>query len=228
MFSLLMPDSRPARSLGLVSVLVSGLVMTSFSACQAPAAQQERDDVAASIQHGRYAEAVEQARRMAEENPGDARARALHLDAQVALILDQGRVQVFHGDLTRALQYFEEARALAPEHPTVASWIEKTRAQLAVQWLDAAAENTGPERMEQAEQCFEKVLLYDPHNADAKRGLSQLLLLENYRAGMSKTYFDDGLSSFRELFLQQARCSVQISPRYAENEPANERAREVE
>lgn len=222
-----MPASRPAWSLGLVSVPVLGLVMASFSACQAPDAEHERD-VAASIQHGRYAEAVEQARRMVEEDPGDARARALQVDAQVAFILNQGRDQVFRGDLTRALQYFEEALALAPEHPTVKSWIVKTRAQLAVQWLDAAAENTGPEHMEQAEQCLENVLLYDPDNAAAKRGLSQLLLLANYRAGMSKTYFDDGLSSFRELFLPQARRSFQISRRYAENEPASVRGRQVE
>ena len=218
-----MTASRCTRSLGLVL----GLVATSFSACQAPETEREQD-VVSSIQHGHYAEAVEHARRMAEENPGDARAQALHLDAQVALILDQGRAQVFHGDLTRALEYFEQAQALVPENPTVAHWIEKTHAQLAVQWLDAAAEYTGPEHMKQAEQCYEKVLQYDPDTADAIRGLSQLLVLENYRSGMSKTYFDDGLSSFRELLLQQARRAFQISRRYAENEPATVRAGQVE
>ncbi len=219
-----MPDSRLPPS--LVGLFL-GLVVAAAPACQTPETQSERD-VVLSIQHGRYAEALEDARRLAEQNPGDARTQALHLDAQVAFILDRGREHVFHGDLARALEYFEEAEALVPEHPTVTSWIGKTRAQLAVQWLDAAADNTGPEGMEQAELCFEKVLQYDPDNPDAKRGLSQLLLLENYRAGLSKTYFDDGLSSFRELLLEQARRAFQISRRYAENEPATMRAGQVE
>lgn len=218
-----MPDSLPAAStLGFLL----GLVVTS-SACRTQEAQRERDVVSA-IHHGQYAVALEEAGRLAQQNPGDARAQALHTDAQVAFILDRGREQVFHGDLTRALEYFEQAQALVPEHPTVASWIQKTRAQLAVQWLDAAADNTGPEHMEEAETCYEKVLLYDPDNADAIRGLSQLLLLKNYRAGLSKTYFDDGLSSFRELLLEQARRAFQVSRRYAENEPAAMRGKQVE
>jgi tetratricopeptide (TPR) repeat protein len=198
-----------------------------LAACQATEVEHERDVVSA-IQHGRYDEALAEARRLAESNPRDERAQALHRDAQVAWILDRARDQVLRGSLERGLEYLEQARSLAPEHPTVESWIEKTRAQLAVHWLDAAAENSGPESMDEAERCYEKVLEYDPDNAPAIDGLSHLLLLKNYRAGLSKTYFDDGVSSFRELLLEQARRAFQVSRRYAENEPAATRAGQVE
>jgi len=218
-----MSDSRRALS----SWCFPGLVLTAAAACQSHEVGRERD-VVSDIQHGRYDEALAEARRQAEANPDDASAQALHLEAQVAWILDRGRDQVFHGDLARGLEHFEKARALAPTHPTVASWIEKTRAQLAVQWLDAAAENKGPDNMAEAERCYEKVLQYDSDNRDAIRGLSQLLLLKNYRAGLSKTYFDDGVSSFRELLLEQARRAFQVSLVYVENEPAAVRAEQVE
>ena len=204
-----------------------GLVVSVAVACQSQASKGEQGVVSA-IQHGRYAAAMEEARMLAEANPQDAGAQALYEHAQVAWMLDRGRVAVFHGELERGLAYLERAQALAPDHPAVGSWIKKTRAQLATEWLDAAAENTGPENMEEAERCYEKVLYYDPGNPGAIQGLAQLLLLKNYRAGLSKTYFDDGVSSFRELLLQQARRSFQVSRHYRENEPAALRAEQVE
>jgi tetratricopeptide (TPR) repeat protein len=214
-----MSDRHPSPCASFLALLLA--------ACQATEVEHERDVVSA-IQHGRYDEALAEARRLAESNPRDEHAQALHREAQVAWILDRARDQVLRGSLERGLEYLEQARSLAPEHPTVESWIEKTRAQLAVHWLDAAAENSGPESMDEAERCYEKVLEYDPDNAPAIDGLSHLLLLKNYRAGLSKTYFDDGVSSFRELLLEQARRAFQVSRRYAENEPAATRAGQVE
>lgn len=218
-----MSDRRRPRLSGLPLLLALGL----GPACQGP--REEREErVIAAVQEGRFAEAAEHARRLAEANPKDAAAQALYRDARVALALDQGRDQVFHGDLTRALELFEGALALAPGNEMVETWIAKTRSQLAVEWLDAAAECTGPEQLDEAEHCYEMVLRYAPHNQNAVRGLAHVLLLKNYRAGMSKTYFDDGLSSFRELMLEQARRAFQISRRYRDNEPAGLRAEQVE
>jgi tetratricopeptide (TPR) repeat protein len=209
----------PGPSLALVLILTAG--------CQAREVRGE-ERVAAAVQHGRYGEALTEARRLAEQRPGDARTAALLRDAELAYVLDQGRTEVFRGDLGRALEHFEEARALAPGHQTVENWIGKTRAQLANQWLDRAAAATGPDHLDKSEEAYEKVLAFDPDNEDGKRGLAQVLLLKNYRAGMSKTYFDDGLSSFRRLLLEQARRSFQVSNRYRENDPASTRAEEVE
>jgi len=215
------------RSLPSPAGLVLGLLACAALGCQGSGKAVDQP-VADAVQHGRYGMALERARRQAEANPGDSNAQAVYRDARVAYILDQGRREVFKGQLTEGLAHFEEAKALAPDHPTVESWIEKTRAQLAVYWLDRAAEQIGPEHMNEAELCYEKVLHYDPDNPDAVRGLSQLLLLKNYRGGMSKTYFDDGLSSFHLLQLEQARRAFQVSRRYAENEPAASRGRQVE
>jgi len=210
-----------------VLVLPLGLGLALAPACNGPSTEREQRVVEA-VQGGRYSEALERARRLSEESPNDADLAGLYRDAQVAYILDQGREEVFHGDLKRGLDLFEQALAIAPGHPVVEGWIAKTRAQLAVKWLDAAAEHTGPEQLDEAEQCYERVLEYDSVNADAQRGLAHVLLLKNYRAGMSKTYFDDGLSSFRELELEQARRAFQASRRYRENEPAEMRGGQVE
>lgn len=193
-------------------------------------AQETRSDekVVSAIVHGQYTVALEEARRLAEANPNDPGAQELYREAELAFLLDQGRQAVFHGELNLGLELFEKAAALAPDHPTVRTWIQKTRKQLAVYWLDRAAEVTGPEHLDEAELAYERVLQYDPASAAAIDGLSHVLLLKNYRAGMSKTYFDDGLSSFHALLLEQARRAFQVSRRYRENDPATQRAGQVE
>src|SRR5688572_14992549 len=208
-------------------LLLLGLVALPALACQSQEAGQE-DQIVSDVQHGRYGRALENARQLAEENPDDERAQMLYRDAQVALIMDQARKEIFLGDPTRGLELLEGAWRLAPGHPAIESWVEKTRAQLAVHWLDVAADNTGPEHIDDAEFAYEKVLEYDPDNVDARRGLAQLLLLKNYRGGMSKTYFDDGLTSFREFLLEQAKRAFIVSRHYAENEPALARGEQVE
>jgi len=203
------------------------LLCLASAACQA---QETRSDekVVSAIVHGQYTVALEEARRLADANPNDPAAQELYREAELAFLLDQGRQAVFHGDLNLGLELFEKAGVLVPDHPTVRAWIEKTRKQLAVHWLDRAAEVTGPEHLDEAELAYERVLQYDPENAAAMEGLSHVLLLKNYRSGMSKTYFDDGLSSFRALLLEQARRAFQVSRRYRENDPASQRADQVE
>ena len=218
---------RCPRFLGLPGLVLAEFVLAGLAACNGPVSDREQRVVEA-VQQGRFGEALEHARRLVQGSPDDPSAQALYRDAQLAFLLDQGRDEVFHGDLTRGLGLFEQARSIAPEHPTVASWIQKTRAQLAVEWLDAAAARSGPEHLDEAEGCFEKVLEYDPANEGARQGLAHVLLLKNYRAGMSKTYLDDGLSSFQELMLERARRDFQISNRYRENEPASVRGEQVE
>jgi tetratricopeptide (TPR) repeat protein len=208
-------------------LLLLSLAVAPGAACQTTDERRE-DEVISAMQHGRYSEALGRAKRLAEAHPDDAVAPRLYREAELAFILDQGRDQVFAGELDAGLAFFEQARELAPEDPTVASWILKTRYQLALHWLDVATELKGPERLKEAEHAYEMVLEYDPDSAAGVDGLSHVLLLENYRSGMSKTYFDDGLSSFRDLELQRARRDFQVSRRYQDNEPAKKRADQVE
>lgn len=211
---------RPDPGAALLLLLLAG------SCSSTPRGEGEK--VATRVQHGQYAQALEEARRLAEEHPEDARLQELLRDAQVAYVLDQGRRAVFQGELTEGLRYFDQALAIDPENSVVAAWIEKTRYQLAQDWLDRAAELTGPNQLDEAEQAYEKVLEYVPDNAKARDGLARVLLLKNYRAGQSKTYFDEGLRSFRETLLQQAHRAFMVSHRYLENEPAATRGEQVE
>ncbi len=223
-----MSDSRRRLRLhGCPLWLVPLALSLVLPACSGPTADREQR-VAEAVGLGRFDDALEHARRLAEAHPDDPAAQQLYRDAQVAFLLDQGRDKVFHGELTGGLELFQQALEIAPAHPIIESWIQKTHAQLAVQWLDAAAERSGPEMLDEAEACYEKVLEYEPENQDAQQGLAHVLLLKNYRAGMSKTYFDDGLTSFQELMLEQARRAFQISNRYRENDPASLRGDQVE
>jgi hypothetical protein len=100
----------------------------------------ERGSVAWLAQHGRFEEAVELARKEAEEDPDDRRAQRQYLEARVAAILESGRRAVFAGFPEQGLVLFEQARELDPENTTVQSWIEKTNDQLATEWLDRAVD----------------------------------------------------------------------------------------
>jgi tetratricopeptide (TPR) repeat protein len=201
-------------------------LLLALAACRNTETQRENKVVLAA-RAGRFEEAIEEARQLVEQNPGDPLLEALYLDARVAAILARGRDQVFAGELDQALRSFESARELAPGHPMVLAWIEKTKKQLATFWLDRAAENTGPEKLDRAEAAYELVLKHDPENPYAREGLAHVLLLMNYRAGQSKTYFDDGIASFRDLRLQNALRSFEVSRRYRENDPALTRGEEV-
>jgi len=198
-----------------------------LAACQSGEKGREQK-VLDAARSGRFELAVEEARQLAESNPDDPALQALYLDARVAALLDRGRDQVFAEDFDGALRSFLQATELAPGHPMVEDWLLKTRKQLATRWLDEAAENTGPEKLDRAEAAYERVLQYDPDNSYAVEGLAHVLLLKNYRAGQSKTYFDDGLASFRELRLQNARRAFELSRHYRDNDPAAARSEQVE
>jgi len=202
------------------------LLITGALACRAR--QDERaEKVAFRAQHGDFQHALDEAERLAAEDPNDPELARLVRDAKVALILDQGRQQVFGDELEAALVTFGRAERLDPENATVKNWIAKTRAQLAVEWLDRAAELTGPDQLEEAAQAYDNVLLHAPNNLKAQEGLSRVLLLTNYRSGQSKTYFDDGIRSFRDLYLEQSLREFQVSRHYRENEPARLRSEQA-
>jgi len=180
------------------------------------------EGVASMIRHGRYADALETARRDAIENPDDGQAQALYRDSQVAYLLDLGRNAVFGGEAEEGLIFFYQAYEFDPANITVQGWILKTRMQLADEWLDTAAELTAPEDLERAEDAYERVLTYVPGNEEARKGLSRALLLRNYREDLSKSYFNLGINQFRDDWLHPARWHFDVSHRY---DPTNDSAR---
>jgi tetratricopeptide (TPR) repeat protein len=208
--------------------LLLGSLCLALTACKSSAEASGRDLVLREARNGRFEEALAVSKRLLDATPGDPRLVALHRDVQVALRLDRARDQVFREELSAALETLQEAAALAPDNEVVRAWIRKTRLQLADVWLDRAAALSGTDRLEEVEAAYETVLEHDPGNSTAVEGLARTLLLMNYRSGQSFTYFKQGLGGFRRLQLEQARRDFQISNEYRENDPARERAAQVE
>jgi tetratricopeptide (TPR) repeat protein len=215
-----MPKITPMQPPFLVASGLAGVFLV-LAGCRSNG--EGRDSVAWLAQHGRFEEAVELARKEAEEDPDDRRAQRQYLEARVAAILESGRRAVFAGFPEQGLALFEQARELDPENPIVQSWIEKTNDQLATEWLDRAVDYAASERLANAEEAYEKVLEYDPDRAEARIGLARVLFLMNYRSGQSRSYFDEGVRTFRDLLLFQSRRQFYASYEY---DRANERARE--
>ena len=208
----------------------TGLLLLGFgalAACKSGGIDPEQD-VAWLVRHARFAEAVEAAQRRAEADPDDPRAQALVRDARVAYVLHQGRQAVFDENPQEGLELFLAAAELDPNNRFVQDWIVKTKRQLAVEWLDRAADLGGSDQLDEAEQAFEKVLEFVPGDPEGQRGLARVLLLQNYRAVQSKSYFDDGVRSFRDYFLQQAQRNFDVSYKYdRENDRAQARSADV-
>lgn len=209
-------------------LLLGSLCLAALSSCHSTGEASGRELVLREVRHGRFEEALDRATRLLEAAPGDASLQALHRDVQVALRLDRGRDQVFLGQLDEALTTFQEAADLAPENEVVRTWIRKTQLQLADAWLDRASDLSGTDRLEEVSQAYEKVLEHDPGNPTAIEGRARTLLLMNYRSGQSKSYFDEGLTGFRRLKLEQARRDFHISNEFKGNDPARERMAQVE
>jgi len=187
-------------------------------------------EVTRLIRETRYREARDLAEKLAAQEPSSAEYQRLLRNARVAVALDRGRAAVLAGDPETGLERFYEAHGVDPENPIVASWILKVREQLAEEWLNRAATFSGPEDLDQAEQAYETVLAYLPEQGTelgelmrtrANVGLSRVLFLKNYREGLSKSKFDEGIRAYRDFLLPQADYGFAQSLQFDQD---NERA----
>lgn len=190
-----------------------------FAACQT-APEKERS-VSELSSAGEYDAALALAEKQAAEAPDDAYLQNVKRMAEVAVLMDAGRVAHFEGQLEVALEKFFQANAIAPDHVVINSWIDKTVKDLAVKTMQAAARATMMNELEAAETMYERVLVFDPESEDAKAGLGRTLLLKNHRKGMSEEYYKEGLRSMREYWLGQASTQFSAMGKYA---PEDDRA----
>jgi tetratricopeptide (TPR) repeat protein len=209
------PQIRLARTLPALLLLGAPLV-----ACRSVATTSD----AASLHHaGDFERALQAAEKAAQANPNDAHLADEVERARLALILDRGRRALFGGDAEYALELFQHARQLAPEDRIAGVWEAKSRRELASGLLERATELTQAGDLDGAEAAYEQVLVYVPDDAAAQTGLTRVLFTKSYRGGQSKTYFDEGVATYRRYFLEQAQRAFGISIDY---DPANERAAE--
>lgn len=233
-----MPPHRPPTPRLVPLLLLSGLALA--GAPLACSSTEEARDVSWYVQHGRYAKAQELAREEVARRPEDPGARRVLQQTEVAGLLHLGRTALFDGDAELALELFYRALARDPESPHAATWIRKTRNQIAEQWLDVAQAHTSEADLESARLAYEKVLEHVLPEADgapdrvrevqqqAQLGLARVLLRMNYRSGQSETYYREGLHAFRNWLLQEARTHFEKAEDFEESELIADRRERVE
>lgn len=201
-------------------------LLLALSAC---ASTQESDThrVEWLIVHGRFEDAVERAAKLAAEKPGDEAAQRVHRDATLAWMLERGRRLTFADQDIEALQVFHDAQQLAPDRNEAVTWIEKTRHKLADHFLALGLEAHASDKLSSAIELYESALKFDPGNRGALSGMAEATLAVNYREGLGKAYYEDGLRSFHTGWLEQAKGELGKGDKYLDSAQLDARQKQV-
>lgn len=178
------------------------------------------------IEHEQYDKAVREAAKLVREDPGDLKLVQLHKDATVAWLLDKGRRQTLEDQDTEALATFHEAYLIAPESKEVADWTDKTVRKLSTTWLERGLELHASGKLQEAIEAYGKALEYTPGDLSALNGMGEAVVQVNYREGMSREYFQEGLQALAEYWLERARSRFSYSDKYRPEDPKTSQRRE--
>jgi tetratricopeptide (TPR) repeat protein len=170
------------------------------------------------VNHGRYDEAVREADRLRREHPGDAEFEALHREATVAWMLAQGREETLKDNDLEALGLFHQALQIDPDSVETAMWIDKTVRKMSQIWLERGLELHASGKLEEAIEAYSKALEYVPGDLSALNGLGEAVIQVNYREGMGKEYFDEGLAALSDYWLERAKSRFSYSEKYKPGE----------
>ncbi len=199
--------SRSARASVLAALLLA--------ACAATAASSDPvDDVREDVYHGRYDKAVREAATLREKHPDDPRYESLHKEASVAYLLDQGRHETFRDRDTEALAIFRQANELDPSSKEAEDWIHKTLRKMSRTWLERGLELHASGKLQDAVEAYEKSLEYVPGDSSALNGLGDAVIQINFREGMGKQYFEEGMRALSAYWLDQAKARFLYSNKY--------------
>lgn len=201
---------------------LAGLLLTALGcASSGPDMGTEPGSVAWLVQQQRYDEAVTKAAQASAENPDDPERQADHRRASVAWLIQRGRDVFFEGRSAEALEHFLEAEAIEPFEPAVQDWIQAAQARLADEAYGRGLTAHVDADFETAVAQYEAALEFQPGHARARAGLARVLVQQNYRRGMGKDYYDDGIVALDRYFLYEASTLFSHVLKY---EPGNERA----
>lgn len=192
--------------------LIGGLALASCAT--ATLQRSELDVVRDLIRHGQFREAVYQSEQLRQDRPSDPEAELLHRDASVAYLLARGREKTFQNRDDDALMDFGEALALDSESQQVKNWIDKTHHKLADAWFERARAMHANENLEGALAAYETALGHVPEHKGAREGLFRVGIQQNYRAGLSDTYYNEGLRAIQEWRLDEAKHRFEGSGKY--------------
>lgn len=208
-------DSRPAPASGGRGAplhLCAALALVGFSC--AATAKDPIDEVKGDVYHGRYDKAVREAATLREEHPDDALYEALHKETTVAYLIDQGRKETFRDRDLEGLAFFRQAQEVDPSSKEASDWITKTLRKLSRIWLERGLELHASGKLQDAVEAYEKSLEYVPGDASALNGLGDAIIQINYREGMGKQYFEEGMHALSAYWLDQAKSRFTYSNKY--------------
>jgi tetratricopeptide (TPR) repeat protein len=210
---------RRARSGVLLSHLLALSLLLALSnlgasCASASASKDPVDDVREDVYHGRYDQAVREAASLHEKHPDDPRYASLHQEASVAYLIDQGRQETFKDRDLEALTIFRQAQEMDPSSQEAADWIHKTLRKLSRTWLERGLELHATGKLQDAVEAYEKSLEYVPGDASALNGLGDAVIQINFREGMGKQYFEEGMRALSAYWLDQAKARFQYSKKY--------------
>lgn len=218
-----------ARSGGL---LLSFLICASLGTGCSSTGTDETSDQAAirvAVQHGRFEDGVRMADELRRKNPDDHQAAEIHRLASLAYLLDQGRQATFRNDDVEAMDWFLDAEFIAPDTPLVQHWLDKTRKKLEAHWLNIGHEAFADDQLSTALHAYLEAARYVPDSESALKGFGDVTLLLNYRNGLGDEYYNDGVRSFSEYWLERARRSFAVTNKYQpDNLRATRRTQEVD
>jgi hypothetical protein len=190
-------------------------------ATSGPRQGPEKGSVAWLVQQGRYEDAVRAAADAAAKAPDDARRQADQRRASVALLLARGRDEFLEGRTEAALELFEAAERIEPFEAAVRDWILAARERMADEAYARGLSLHVDADFDAAMAEYEAALEFRPEHGGARAALARALVQKNYRLGMGKGYYDDGIVALDQLFLYEANSYFAYVLKY---QPGNERA----
>jgi tetratricopeptide (TPR) repeat protein len=206
------PDPVPGTARRVASTAVLGLAFLG-AACAATATDPV-DEVKGDVYHGRYEKAVRGAATLHEQHPDDARFEALHRETTVAYLIDQGRQETFRDRDNEALGFFRQALEIDPASREASDWLTKTLKKLSRIWLERGLELHASGKLQDAVEAYEKSLEFVPGDSSALNGLGEAIIQINYREGMGKKYFEEGMHALSAYWLDQAKSRFTYSNKY--------------
>lgn len=187
-------------------------------ACQATP-EKASDKIQSLVLHGKFDEALQRSSEAVKADPDDAQLQQVHRDVSIAWLMEQGRRLTFLDKDVEALELFHQARTLAPDRREPTTWIEKTRHKIADNWLELGLEAHASDKLEAAIEAYEHALQFDPGNRSALTGMSDATFAVNYKLGLGRGYYEDGLRSFSGAWYEMARGEFGKAQKFLPDDP---------
>ena len=157
--------------------------------------RSQAEQVTYLVTHGRFAEAVELASRLTDEDPVSADFERLHRYASAAYLMEKGRRATFADQDRLAIQRFEEALAVDADNPSAAKWLLKTKTKLATRLTNEGQELAANNEFQEAWKRYNEAIQILPNFQIALDAMTRLDQSMAHRETMGAEYYDQGVAA---------------------------------